>query len=90
MKAILKFDLPEEQEEFVAASNVTNYVAALWDFDQWLRAEYKYRDHETIDTWDCREKLREICLDNGVSMDGVILKTKKPRLMSRIYKTLNK
>ena len=42
MKAVLKFNLPEENEDFKAAINGSKYKSAIWDYDQWLRSEMKY------------------------------------------------
>jgi hypothetical protein len=44
MKAILKFNLPEEQEEFELASNAVKYSIVLSDIDNYLRSKIKYGD----------------------------------------------
>jgi hypothetical protein len=63
MKAILEFYLPEENNDFQAAINGENYKSAIWDFDQLLRSELKYKElsDETYKAlkW-CREELRKI------------------------------
>jgi len=74
MEAILKFNLPEEQSDFDLAVNGTKAQSALWEMDQWLRAQYKYMPdeeyskdrHETYE--ECREKLREIVYENGLNI----------------------
>jgi hypothetical protein len=43
MKAVLEFDLPEENIEFQSAINGHKYKRAIWDFDQLLRSEMKYK-----------------------------------------------
>jgi len=43
MKATFTFDLPEEQEEYETYSRAGKYGSVLWDLDQWLRSEIKYR-----------------------------------------------
>lgn len=63
MKAFLEFDLPEDNMEFKAAINGSNYKSAIWEYDQWLRAEMKYGEldkkiYEAYDT--CRKELRKI------------------------------
>ena len=63
MKAILEFNLPEENIEFRAAINGENYKSAIWDFDQLLRSEMKYKElsDETYKAYKyCREELRKI------------------------------
>jgi hypothetical protein len=42
MKAILRFDLPEERDEHRLALNGGKYFAALWEFHQKLRSIEKY------------------------------------------------
>ena len=63
MKAVLEFDLPEENTDFQAAINGHNYKSAIWDFDQLLRSEMKYKElsddsYKSL-KW-CREELRKI------------------------------
>ena len=67
MKATLEYNLPDDQEDFNYATNGFNYYHALYEFDQWLRSEYKYNGKE--DMYEVREKLREIILDNNVKLD---------------------
>ena len=66
MKAILEFNLPEDQERFDFATNGLNYYAALTEFDQWLRSEYKYNGKEEM--YEVRQKLNEIINDNNVKI----------------------
>jgi hypothetical protein len=42
MKATLKFNLPEEQEEFNYALNGSDYYSFIWDFKQHLRSQTKH------------------------------------------------
>ena len=42
MKAILEFNLPEEKEEFDAASKGMDWALVAWEIDQHLRNELKY------------------------------------------------
>jgi hypothetical protein len=42
MKAILKFNLPEEQEEFNNAIKANDYLSAIQEFKKYLRTHYKY------------------------------------------------
>jgi len=37
MKAILEFELPEDKEEFDAASKGMDWAIVAWDLDQLLR-----------------------------------------------------
>lgn len=72
MKAILEFDLPEDNQEFQASVNGTKYQGAIWDFDQWLRSEMKYGElpNEKYKAYDeCRKKLREILQDDNIQIE---------------------
>ena len=63
MNAILVFNLPQENEDFQVALNANNYKSAIWDFDQLLRSEMKYKElsDETYQAYKwCRAELRKI------------------------------
>jgi hypothetical protein len=66
MKAILKFNLPEEKDEFDFATNGINYYCALTEFDNWLRSEYKYNGNEPM--FEVRKKLNEFINENNVTI----------------------
>ena len=42
MKAILEFNLPEDKEEFDAASKGMDWALLAWDIDQFMRNKIKY------------------------------------------------
>jgi hypothetical protein len=44
-KAILKFDLPDEQAEFTVATQANDMRTVLWGLDEYLRQQIKYCDH---------------------------------------------
>ena len=74
MKAILKFDLPDDQDEYVMATQASAMHSVLWDMDQWLRSQTKYApDDISEDTFKafelCREQLREFINNNGINLD---------------------
>jgi len=75
MKAILEFNLPEDQIDFDLAVNGAKAQVALWEMDQWLRAQYKYMsdDEYSEDKYEtfekCRERLREIMFEHGLNFD---------------------
>lgn len=91
MKAILKFNLPKDNEDFQLAANAWKYHLVIGEFDQRLRSMYKHEDKETIDTYDCRQMLHDILSENGINIDGdPIIKIKKPSLIKRILKKIRK
>ena len=42
MKAILEFNLPEEEEQFNVASKGMDWALIVWELDQNLRNKLKY------------------------------------------------
>ena len=69
MKAILKFDLPEEQEEFNDAVNGNAFKTVIWELDQYMRSQLKHGDlpddvHEKVQ--EIRDQLHSILDDNNV------------------------
>ena len=75
MEAILKFNLPDDDHEFKMATSGASMHSVLWDMDQWLRAQYKYMpdseySKDKYETYEkCRERLRELIMENNVSFD---------------------
>ena len=67
MKAILEFNLPDDNQEFELASKALKMFGTLWDFDVWLRTEIKYNNQEQYEP--VREKLRELMNDNRIDFD---------------------
>ncbi len=70
-KAILKFDLLEEREEFKIASRAGDYYSALYDMDQELRGKIKYAPDTATEAEikiyeELRETLHRIMSNYGV------------------------
>ena len=63
MEAILKFNLPEESDEFKDAQNGWRWHSAVEELDQWLRSEEKYGEG-IKDGHQVREKIRDILKDH--------------------------
>ena len=57
-KAILEFNLPEEQTEYDAVLQAQRVKSFLWDFSQQLRSWRKYHNDFT-DASDALDKIRE-------------------------------
>ena len=63
MKAILEFNLPEDQEEYDLATKAGKLHSTLWDFSQWLRGKIKYENssRDAFNAYEeCRSKLFEL------------------------------
>jgi len=72
MKAVLEFDLPEDNTDFQAAINGHNYKSAIWDFDVLLRSEMKYKElsHDTYKAYEyCREEIRKILQQDNLFIE---------------------
>jgi len=72
MKAILKFNLPEENHEFSNATQGSNMRSVLWEFDQWLRSKVKYEDlnDEQFKVYQgCRDHLRTLLYEENIDLD---------------------
>jgi len=74
MKAILEFNLPDDQPEFDNAINGTKWSLVAWELDQWLRSQIKYSpddmSQEAYDAFEqCRDKLHEIKNEYNLNFD---------------------
>lgn len=57
MKAILEFNLPEEETEFKEATNGGMFKHALWQLDQHLRGKLKY-EQLADGEYECYDRIR--------------------------------
>ena len=76
MKAILEFNLPDDQQEFDLANSGLKFWSVLWELDQELRAKTKYApDDLPQDKYDAyqevRDKLYELMSESNLSFDMV-------------------
>ena len=76
MKAILEFNLPDDQQDFDLANSSLKFWSVLWELDQSLRAKTKYApDSLPQDKYNAyqeiRDELRELMSDNNLSFDMV-------------------
>ena len=62
MKAILEFDLPEDQERFDAANRGMDWALVAWETDQLLRKKLKYGNLLPNTTAEL-EEIRELLYD---------------------------
>ena len=49
MKAILEFELPEDQQEYEMTVDATKMYSALWDIKQLIRSKLKYNSDSLTD-----------------------------------------
>lgn len=72
MKAILKFNLPEENDEFLNAIQGANMRSVLWEFNEWLRTKVKYEDlnDDQFKVYQgCRDHLRTLLYEENIDLD---------------------
>ncbi len=73
MEIILKFQLPEDLQEFELANNGAKMHNVLWEMDQWLRSNTKYApDTMSEDTYNayeaCRDQLIELMNNENINL----------------------
>lgn len=66
MKAILEFNLPEEEDNHLYALNGIKYSIVIDELDNWLRAKVKYEDQETIGIDEVREYLNNLKIERNL------------------------
>jgi hypothetical protein len=75
MKAILEFNLPDDDQEFRLATSGMRWWSAMTDIDNELRRKIKYVEEMSDDTREELEVLRtfihETLAENKVSLDDV-------------------
>jgi hypothetical protein len=76
MKAILEFNLPDDQQDFNLAVNAMKFWDVLYELDQDLRSKTKYApDDLPQDKYDAyqevRDMLYELMSQNNISLDMV-------------------
>jgi len=74
MQAVLKFNLPEEKEEFILSSKATDLYLAIWDLDNKLRNIVKYEcdslSLEVVETYvNVRNLIRDSLEARGCNLD---------------------
>jgi len=73
VKAILEFNLPEDQTEYQMVNDASKMFSVIWDMKQWLRSQTKHApdtmSDDTYDTFEkCREKLIDLLIDNNLDL----------------------
>jgi len=76
MKAILEFNLPDDQQDFDLATRGMKFWSILWELDQSLRSKTKYAsDSLPQDKYDAyqeiRDELHDLMSENMISFDMV-------------------
>ena len=73
MKAILEFNLPDDQIDFNFATKGDKYYSTLLEMDNWLRGKIKYAENLTNEQYavyeECRNELRDLMYNNDTSFN---------------------
>ena len=59
MKAVLEFNLPQDQTEFNNAIKGGDWKHVCWQMDQYLRKELKYNDDRSLEELNLLQKVRD-------------------------------
>lgn len=77
MKALLKFNLPEDNMEHLLAVNASKIAMQTWDFLHNSHREYKHDDKISEDFYEgyrkAQEKLLDMLLEEGIDLDKLIV-----------------
>lgn len=66
MKAVLKFDLPEDSHDFNVAVNGWKWKMAMQELFQWIRSNHK--NGKEVNGDDVREKINELLSENNLNL----------------------
>lgn len=69
MKAILEFNLPEEDHEHRLALDGVKWMSVCLDLSEWLRTQAKHADRKTLSVSEVRERLYEEMEGRGLTFD---------------------
>ena len=73
MKAIIEFNLPDDQEEYDIYNNAVKLYNVLVEFKGFLRSQIKYNDNLTEQEIEVYEKVRDYLFDaifeNNIGVD---------------------
>lgn len=70
MIGILKYKLPEEEEQFRGAQKAHDFYRCLWDMDTYLHDVYKHVNPEDApDVGIVFKEFRDILEDHGVTLE---------------------
>ncbi len=66
MKAILEFNLPDDESSFLNATRADNMVSAIDEFRDFLRKQIKYLDNQQTTYELIQTKFLDILCDNNL------------------------
>lgn len=69
MTSELKFNLPEDQDDFTLCIHGKDFYSVLWDLDQFLRESIKYNNKDELQP--VRDKLYQLMEESNLSFTMV-------------------
>ena len=70
MKAIIQFNLPEEEQEYKRCNSATDLCSFIWDFQNYLREQWKYRE-APADAYQIYQAFFEILQENNINLEEI-------------------
>lgn len=67
-QGILKFELPEEREEFETAQKAGSWASFAFEIDQWLRSKIKYQENQQTTYQDIRDELHRLLDEHDLNI----------------------
>ena len=71
MKTTITFNLPEDDYEYNLANSAGDMASFMWDFQQYLRSQWKYADTPD-DIEAIYNKWFEMLGDNNINLDKLV------------------
>ncbi len=69
MKALLEFNLPEDQSEHKLALDGSKWMTVCHEIDRWLRSLEKHEDRHTLKVEEVRSRLYEEMASSGLTFE---------------------
>ena len=69
MKAILEFNIPEDEVEYNIANKAKDLALVVWEFHQHMRSQIKYHGKDYEELW---KEFNDICGERGVDIYSLL------------------
>lgn len=69
MKAIIEFDLPDEDHYLKVVLNSRKYLSTIVNFSEWMRSEIKYSHVKIVNLEEVRKHFLDILKESGADID---------------------
>jgi len=69
MKAILEFNLPDDEVEYNLANKAKDLALVVWEFNGHIRDQIKYHGRDYEELW---EEFTNICGERGIDIYSLL------------------